>query len=453
MNNIYHPLQPGHIRLLEKLSDHHCDLSTLHFRFQETSLQDHLYLLQPESVGIQDNETIRTALSKAQRSPGLHKYTAISYTWGAPTKSEQICLNGYPFMIGANLAASLDIERRRHDSLLSFIWADAICIHQDDLAERNDQVSMMPLIYGLATSVSAHIGPPITLPSDVDAKNNITILPLIRQDYWTRTWVIQEFLLAQHLTIYSGQSSIDFKLFWAEVHKTLRLYNPYGPNPPPEPYEYSELDRSPALSLAGARQILGDTKFDNRSLYRLLIQHSDARCTDPRDRVFAMLGLVRVEERKVLMRSFPDYSLSIQQVLVMTMAHLVEFDDSGDPAEHIFRALGRLFGKDGGEYRVTDLLPLVKIMVRMRQIGKRSRWLDERVSSSELVKALLPTHAVIDLCNHPGDHIAYDSVAGFVKRTNILKTHRWWGVTARYLISACKSHPQKSKSAHINWTS
>ena len=41
------------------------------------------------------------------------------------------------------------------------------------------------------------------------------LLDLLNRRYWTRIWIVQEFILAQNLTIYCGWDSIDWETFLA----------------------------------------------------------------------------------------------------------------------------------------------------------------------------------------------------------------------------------------------
>ena len=56
----------------------------------------------------------------------------------------------------------------------------------------------------------------------------------------------------------------------------------------------------------------------------VLIDHHRSKCKDPRDRVFALLGLIPPGEREILSRFFPDYSITEDYVLIITLAHLTQ---------------------------------------------------------------------------------------------------------------------------------
>ncbi|TPX12500.1 uncharacterized protein E0L32_006912 [Thyridium curvatum] len=83
-------------------------------------------------------------------------YTALSYVWGLPDKTHSIHLGQDEVQITASLDASLRALRDR--ARVHLIWADALCINQDDIPERNVQVSMMGQIYWTARNTVIYLG-------------------------------------------------------------------------------------------------------------------------------------------------------------------------------------------------------------------------------------------------------------------------------------------------------
>src|SRR6266536_2397164 len=94
-----------------------------------------------------------SSLSRTQRvarSVQVPAFFAVSYVWGDPTRSHEITIDGKKHGITENLYLALrDLQR---DTLGDMkVWADAICINQDDLAERSDQVLLMWEVYHSAS--------------------------------------------------------------------------------------------------------------------------------------------------------------------------------------------------------------------------------------------------------------------------------------------------------------
>lgn len=69
------------------------------------------------------------------------------------------------FPIYSNLAEALRCARQRNNVVT--IWADALCINQDDKKEKSWQLKLMVSIYTLATSVLAWIGPSVRDQQDL----------------------------------------------------------------------------------------------------------------------------------------------------------------------------------------------------------------------------------------------------------------------------------------------
>ena len=99
------------------------------------------------------------------------KFMALSYAWGDPTRTRPITLDGQPYNITTNLFRAL--RRLRYmlikagempetfltESIDSFhLWADAICINQNNDEEKTSQISRMRDIYSLAGRVCAWLG-------------------------------------------------------------------------------------------------------------------------------------------------------------------------------------------------------------------------------------------------------------------------------------------------------
>jgi hypothetical protein len=62
-------------------------------------------------------------------------YKALSYTWGTDSKTHTVYCAGKALPITANLHSALRLFREEGTECI--IWADAICINQNDIAERN----------------------------------------------------------------------------------------------------------------------------------------------------------------------------------------------------------------------------------------------------------------------------------------------------------------------------
>jgi hypothetical protein len=74
-------------------------------------------------------------------------YEAISYVWGSGVKDYSITCYGRAIPITANLCTAL---RHLRSDTTRILWADSICIDQDNHKEKADQVAVMGQIYRAA---------------------------------------------------------------------------------------------------------------------------------------------------------------------------------------------------------------------------------------------------------------------------------------------------------------
>ncbi|TVY89404.1 Heterokaryon incompatibility protein 6,OR allele [Lachnellula willkommii] len=83
-------------------------------------------------------------------------FVAFSYVWGQEPSTEAITINGSQHQIRLNLAAGLrrfranyyqSSSRKQRNRRPISVWADAICIDQDSIEERNHQVPLMRFIF------------------------------------------------------------------------------------------------------------------------------------------------------------------------------------------------------------------------------------------------------------------------------------------------------------------
>ncbi|KAE9366756.1 HET-domain-containing protein, partial [Stipitochalara longipes BDJ] len=252
-------------------------------------------------------------------------YAALSYTWGTPKAPKTIILNGEPVQVRENLWQALYHLRSEQQELR--IWIDALCINQNDLQERSSQVSRMSAIYGIAKEVVVWLGAagensklamdfmqqkfvhkqgsqvkdiPLdelllhTSKAEVEA-----IAKLMTREYWHRVWIIQEIFRAQFITIRCGHD----KMHWSSLSKFFRYLSMYELAESTArrglklKYDYLlQACGSPAISLTDHRT------SQKHCLEDLLIAYKDCRSSDPRDKVYALVGLA---QRKMRSNSDP----------------------------------------------------------------------------------------------------------------------------------------------------
>lgn len=83
-------------------------------------------------------------------------FTALSYVWGRGSTASINC-NGCAFPISSNCKEALTSLRSFDEDIC--IWVDAICVNQEDVAEKDGQIPMMGEIYAWARVVWVWLGP------------------------------------------------------------------------------------------------------------------------------------------------------------------------------------------------------------------------------------------------------------------------------------------------------
>lgn len=91
-------------------------------------------------------------------SQPVPEYETISYYWGDPDPCSNIYLGGHLFPVPANTKLALHRMIVEHKSRV--LWIDAVCINQDDLAEREQQVKLMGKDYSLSQRTLVYLGDP-----------------------------------------------------------------------------------------------------------------------------------------------------------------------------------------------------------------------------------------------------------------------------------------------------
>ena len=306
----------------------------MEFSYDSSLASNELRLLQPVAVNhrVLQFRTLRVPRASAP------SYTAVSYTWGNAAATEVIYLDNRRFHVRPNLWSCLHyLAQAARDAAWGYLWVDAICINQTNDAERNAQVQLMDQTYKDAECVSVWLGL-VTLPTDIDIYSPTqapirtiesdgfdwmdSIVELSNRPYWSRVWVIQEFLLGRKVELYCSNSRID----WMDYQEILsreagidQFYDANGDVP-----QGNRRKQLTALPLVMGRHMDKHPEF-LQSLCDLLVDHHRSECKDPRDRIFALLGLVTLDERAYLNTYFPDYTMTEDHVRVIALAHVTQF--------------------------------------------------------------------------------------------------------------------------------
>ncbi|TPX06859.1 uncharacterized protein E0L32_002355 [Thyridium curvatum] len=164
-----------------------------------------------------------TTLSEADADI-INPYSALSYVWGSPQRSHSIIIDGRRHGITASLDAAL--RDMRDQSRQHRIWADALCINQDDVEERSRQVRIMGTIYATARNTIIHLGgltPNVELVfaaaagtstrQDEAARREVltaAALDILQRPWFQRVWVLQELVLSDVPWVQCGRAKVKW---------------------------------------------------------------------------------------------------------------------------------------------------------------------------------------------------------------------------------------------------
>lgn len=241
-------------------------------------------------------------------------YEALSYTWGDPEVTVPISLNDTPFQVTTNLGRALRFLRVEDEERI--MWIDALCINQADIPEKNHQVRQMRDIYLGAEQVVAWLGeereiltavefcqelPPVGVavrPGEIvadqerlDACEDL----FIRRPYWKRMWVIQELYHGNNVLFKAGRVNITLELMYdmAFRYKYFSFIQNWTVDPHLAFFTATVEKIHIISALDPSRQEFKARTKANSDIHllELLNKFRGQLAADPRDKVFALLGI------------------------------------------------------------------------------------------------------------------------------------------------------------------
>lgn len=296
-------------------------------------------------------------------------YEALSYCWGQPVFDHSISCtvvqsrttddaqevvqrlswkDGVDYSITASLHSAL--QHIRLQDRTRYLWVDQLCINQHDIAERSSQVQKMLLIYrsaakvlvwlgqeGQHTGLAMHVARNEHLLDltkfDTNAKSTIPISTitavkkhcccghysafihgvqdLLMRPWYRRLWIKQEVWAARGIDMICGDSYVRMN----ELEKLSKELSDVVAN-----------HLNPFLGLQRSNQANSEAALNTKGFYgddllNTLQRTSSSECGDLRDRVYAVVGMVRATpsllgryERSKVANLPIDYSRTVSQV-------------------------------------------------------------------------------------------------------------------------------------------
>ena len=281
-------------------------------------------------------------------------YDALSYCWGDSkekcnilfTTSGQEDLGKPVLSITLSLHSALK-SLRTESGPPRMLWIDAICIDQENLIERSQQVAFMKNIYSRAENVIIWLGDGDEVTSkcistiktvgdryalqssDAGSEKKskkemhdpllathssyhwfLNEFPLFDMPWFRRTWVIQEVFNAKNATVRCGQDTLAWSMI-LRVNQCMCILRSWktsvykGVLPP----LFSDLLNLHQTEGSNARSA-------GLGILEVLVKGLDLDATDPRDKIFAMLQFGEdIKQSELLPADIrPDYEKATAQV-------------------------------------------------------------------------------------------------------------------------------------------
>lgn len=355
--------------------------------YQYSALQRspaHIRLLTVEPGEIDDNVKCTMRHVPLENCPS---YEAVSYTWGNSAEKRPIYIDDHKLEIMPSLASALRHLRYEcgDDRGGRVLWADAVCINQEDLEERGNQVGMMREIYRRARRALVWLGtddepedkqlngrfvwdkekPGFIYPpgseestwlavnfaaqlakcemegdnySSLDhrigfpeAMGWLALARFFHRGWFRRLWIVQEVAMASDVMGVIGGITFSWVAFM-QAAQHIRLHGPRYFN---NNWIFTQMG---ATAVGRANICCGyakshDDDTDNSvfkpqaTLLSLIYITRTQHCLDPRDRIYAVLGLASDVDHSSLV---PDYTKSTEALYKELARHLVTRDSNLD---------------------------------------------------------------------------------------------------------------------------
>lgn len=305
------------------------------------------------------------SFARCKRPP----YQALSYAWGPAEPVRAVAIDNHKLTIRKNLYDFL-LAAQRNSWIQERMWIDQLCIDQNNMTERSAQVQRMTSTYAEAQEVLIWLGNHGRLGDEI--MDAIRRNPREQSDwgtkkemdyfarnigpnpYWSRLWIAQELHHARAVGIACSNS----KFAWKEVKESNTVWANWSRG-----FGFKTLSNkvhNVFVLEAEARKLDGNlptctTVYAEPRLkitYGLiegLFYSMRAECSDPRDKLFAIMSIVDEKQR-------------------------IEVDYSKTPAGvyiDLLKKLGKIVNLDIAIFRVLSLLLHIAVQMGLLQVKDR----------------------------------------------------------------------------------
>ncbi|KAJ5035004.1 uncharacterized protein L3040_008266 [Drepanopeziza brunnea f. sp. 'multigermtubi'] len=265
-------------------------------------------------------------------------YVALSYAWGDRIFFQPILVDFDHVLVIPNLKHALQRLRPQPGEDDVAMWIDAICIDQEIISERNLQTTSMRAIYQQAYSVAVSLdmesqkksrGDPAVTGSEKEERPG-SPGPTVSQAILVENLGDPGSEQRKEATMYCGDEEIP----WIDLDRVCALLK--GASARLESLFYKDPCYIRTITFGGPRNLQLSCFSPQLSrftpqlsappLLELLLSHKSKKASDPKDKVFALVGVSDSAHTFGLI----DYSLSMRDVYIHTARHIISISQSLD---------------------------------------------------------------------------------------------------------------------------
>jgi hypothetical protein len=296
-------------------------------------------------------------------------FEAVSYTWGDKPPHVPLKVDGRQLKVTSTVEELLFYRR----SILGprLFWIDAICINQSDKDEKNKQLPLMTEIYSRASRVIVWLGAPesrsdtlairkmirvLSFPQNLniisttvllssvferEEEGYIAIAKLLQHPWFERIWVVQEVAVGKRVHVMYHGTCIDWEVLACAAKRLghdgeLRRGLHYHTSPNiAKLYDLDPISRKsldvPQVEQLRWTQLVFLTHARVSKGTRIGIPLScmlglgmSFKSTNPRDKIFAVLGIAE-DGHKLPFK--PDYYEDVDKIFLKTAAFVLSTED------------------------------------------------------------------------------------------------------------------------------
>ena len=338
----------------------------------------HTPLLQPDDIRVlvlhagNPEDTIHCSFRVVSlRSVGT-RYEALSYYWGTDEPSRRITIRAAKHKAGlgkmraagtAVIGQKFHVRNNLYDALHQLrlenrdcaLWVDGLCIDQENEKEKSEQVLQMAKIYSKADNVCVWLGEGnqmcamgmdfvaevINLNKFDNLTGNDTSTPkwtalveLMRCQWFSRRWVVQELALARDATLHYGDKAVVWSDFADAVALLVKAYDAIKKlfhksteynNDPDYLGDIKALGANILVDISGnifRKSANGEKTEPLFGLEALVADLTRFEASDPKDTIYALLSIAQdtaqisphVHHQPEQHQIIPDYSKTKVQV-------------------------------------------------------------------------------------------------------------------------------------------